>query len=30
VGSLFVAGDPFDILPLPNCPRTQILIYHGQ
>jgi hypothetical protein len=24
------SGDPFDTLPLPNCPRTQILIYHGQ
>lgn len=25
-----VSVDPFDTLPLPNCPRTQILIYHGQ
>ena len=22
--------DPFDALPLSNCPRTHILIYHGQ
>lgn len=30
LASVLRPGDPFDTLPLPNCARTQILIYHGE